>query len=287
MTVLDLTSDAYHSDDTGEVPTLSASIAKLLCTKTPAHAKAAHPRLNPNYERKAEDKFDVGQAVHSLLLQGVDLVHVVHENDWRKKDAQAARDEARSYGRIPLLAKQWHDVSQMLDAVRAQLAVLRINPAPFSNGTPEQTIVWDEDGVKCRARLDWITGDGLHIFDLKTTSASAEPDAWRKTAYGMGADVQAALYTRGAQAVYGTTFVDFTFLVAETYPPYAISLVNLSPAALALANAKVDHAVETWKRCLAEDRWPAYPTRVASVDPPAWEEARWLERQAMAEEIAA
>lgn len=286
MTVLDLSADAYHADDTGDTPTLSASIARILCAKTPAHAKAAHPRLNPDYERKAEDKFDVGTAFHSLLLQGVDLVHVVHANDWRTKDAQAARDEARSYGRIPLLAKQWNEVSLMLDAVRAQLATLRIQPAPFSNGTPEQTIVWDEDGVRCRARLDWLHSGGLLIDDLKTTSASAEPDAWRKTMYGMGADVQAAFYIRGVQAVFGHTFVDFRFVVAETYPPYAISLIDLSPAALALANEKVDHAVATWRRCLEEDRWPAYPSRVASVDPPGWEEARWLERQAVAEEMA-
>jgi hypothetical protein len=286
MTVLDLTADQYHADATGEVPTLSASIARILCAKTPAHAKAAHPRLNPNYERKVEDKFDVGTAMHSLLLQGVDLVHICHYDDWRKAEAREARDEARAHGRIPLLAKQWDEVARMLDAVRDQLNQWPSSPKPLETGTPEQTIVWNEDGVMCRARLDWLSGDGLLIEDLKTTSASADPQAWAKTLYGMGADIQAAFYIRGVQAVYGHTFVDFRWLVAECFPPYAVSVVNLAPSALALANERVDYAVETWRRCLESGEWPAYPQRVASVSPPAWVEAQWLERQAMAEVAA-
>jgi hypothetical protein len=287
VTVLDLSADAYHADATDGPPTLSASIARILCAKTPLHAWAAHPRLNPEWEPRTEDKFDIGVAMHSLLLQGVDLVHVCHYDDWRTKDAREARDTARQHGRIPLLAKQWGEVERMLDAVRGQLAHLKIQPAPFANGTPETTIVWDEDGVRCRARLDWIHDGALTVDDLKTTSASAEPAAWQRMLYGMGADIQAAFYVRGVQAVYGVTFCDFRWIVAETYPPYALSVIDLAPSALALANEKVEHALAVWKRCLETDSWPGYPARVASVDAPGWEEARWMERQAMAQEVAA
>jgi hypothetical protein len=71
---------------------------------------------------------------------------------------------------------------------------------------------------------------------------------------------------------------DFRFVFVETTPPYVVSAVSLTPHAKALADEKVDYAIETWKRCLATDTWEGYPRRVAFADPPAWEETRWLER---------
>ena len=278
MTVLDLTADEYHADQTGEPPTLSASIAKLLVTKTPAHARAAHPRLNPDWRPSYEEKFDVGTACHSLLLQGIDVVHRVDAPDWRTKAAKDERDWARGTGKVPLLERQWLEVEQMLDAVRVQVARLPLSPPPFTDGVPEQTLVWEEAGVRCRARIDWLHNDHLTIDDLKTTSASAEPNAWAKTLYGMGADLQAAAYVRAVQAAFGVTFVTFRWIVAEAYPPYAVSVIDLAPSALQLANEKWDYALGIWRRCLETNEWPAYAPRVASVEAPAWEEARFLER---------
>lgn len=287
MTVLDLTADEYHADATRTAtPTLSSGIVKLLCTKTPLHAWAAHPRLNPDYQPTHDDKFDVGTACHSLLLQGIDLVHVVDANDWRTKDAKLERDSARGTGKIPLLTRQWDEVSLMLDAVRQQVARLPIKPPPFTNGTPEQTIVWNEAGVMCRARLDWLHADALTIDDLKTTSVDF--DRWtRKTMWENGYALQAAWYQRGVQSVYGVTFCDFRFVLAEVAPPYAVSVVDLAPSALSLANEQIDYALATWRQCLETDTWPAYPLRIATVEAPAWLETRWYERQAAILEAAA
>jgi hypothetical protein len=70
-------------------------------------------------------------------------------------------------------------------------------------------------------------------------------------------------------------------VVVETSPPYALSVITPGAAVLELANAKIDRAVELWQRCLENDRWPAYPPVVHVAEVPAWEEARWLEREAM------
>ena len=58
---------AYHADPC-ERPSLSSSIAKILLEKTPRHAWTAHPRLNPDFAAKDESKFDLGTAVHELML---------------------------------------------------------------------------------------------------------------------------------------------------------------------------------------------------------------------------
>lgn len=276
--IYDITADEYHADPC-PLPSLSASIAHLLVTASPAHARAAHPKLNPDLERDDDPKFDLGTAVHALLLQGVDKAVVIEADSWRTKQAQEERDAARAAGFVPLLVSQWERGRAMEAAAREQLEQLEVSPIPFTEGKPERTLVWSEDGVPCRARLDWLRDDFAAIDDFKSTAASADPARWVRTMYGIGGDVQAAFYLRGAHAVLGLDPV-FRFVVQETYPPYALSVVDLAPSALAIANDKVDYAINAWRRGLRDGVWPAYDRRLASLDIPPFEEMRWLERDA-------
>jgi hypothetical protein len=271
--------DAYHADEVADQPSLSASIAHLLCTSSPAHARAAHPKLNPGLEREEESKFDIGTVAHALLLQGDDIAVIIDAPDWRTKVAQEARDAARATGFVPLLVGQWERVQQMVTAAREQLATHRADPTPFTDGQPEQTLVWDDGGVACRARLDWIRDDRATIDDYKSTGASADPAKWVKTAYGIGADTQVAFYLRGCEKALGVRPA-WRYVVQETYPPYALSVVDLAPSALAVGDDKVKYALDVWRRCLASGEWPAYTSRVASLEIPTFAELQWMERDA-------
>ncbi len=272
----------YHADKFTDVPSLSASIARILVGKSPAHARAAHPVLNPDLERKDDAKFDLGSAAHALFLEGEDVIFTVLAADWRTKEAKEARDAARADGKIPLLLQQAGDVRSMVAEARTQLDKHRAKPPLFKSGKPEQTLVWEEEnGVLCRARLDWLRDDHTAIDDYKTTSASADPDKWTRTMYGMGADMQVAFYMRGVELLTGIRPV-FRYAVQETYPPYALSVVDLAPSALALAEQKVEKAIEMWGFCLEKDFWPAYPEQVASIEVPTYEEMKWLEKEAAA-----
>lgn len=277
--LFEMPASAYHQDQFSETPTLSASIARILCSQTPAHAKAAHPRLNPNYVARQDEKFDLGNAVHSLLLEGEDRAFVVHADSWRSADARQSRDNARIEGRVPLLVGQYEEALEMLGAVRAQFETLDVQPPVFTVGKPEQTIAWDENGVACRARLDWLHDDHKTIDDLKTTSRSADPDAWGRTMFNTGYDIQAAFYRRAVQSLTRYVEPEMRFVVCETQPPFAVSVVSLAPDALALANEKVDYALRLWKRCLETNRWDAWPTRVCYAEAPGWAESQWLARE--------
>lgn len=272
--------DAYHADPC-EQPSLSASIATILCTSSPAHARAAHPKLNPGLDRDEESKFDIGTAVHALLLQGDDIAVVVDAPDWRTKEAKEQRDAARANGYVPLLVEQWQRVQEMVAAARVQLAAHAAQPTPFTAGKPEQTLVWEDGGVWCRARIDWLHDDLTAIDDFKSTGASADPQRWVRTAYGIGADVQVAFYLRGCEAVFGSR-PEWRYVVQETTAPYALSVVDLAPSALALAGDKVEHAIRTWRECLRSGVWPGYDRRVASLELPLWAESQWLDREAAA-----
>jgi hypothetical protein len=285
--VYDLSSDQYHADELGDTPTLSASLANVLLQQSPMHAWAAHPKLNPDFEKKAEDKFDLGRIVHSLLLEGLDVMDVLAFPDYKTNAAKEAKALARSHGRIPILGHQAHAVTQMVNAVAQQLGTLNIDPVPLTAGKPEQTIAWTDHGVHCRARLDWLTDDHAQIHDVKTTSRIGHPDGWARGAlYDHGYDLQAAAYIRAVKAITGT-IPEFRWILIETAPPFAVSVIAPTAAVLAIGDAKFDKALETWKRCLENDDWPAYGRELHWAELPEYIESRWLAREAREEAIAA
>jgi hypothetical protein len=238
--------------------------------------------LNPNYQPTVDTKFDIGLVAHKLLLEGESVVEVVLADNWRTKAAQEQRDLARQHGRIPLLPADADKVEAMVAAVREQLATHTHSPPLFTDGTPEVTLAWEEDGVPARARIDWLHASTLVIDDLKTTTRSARAEEWsRRALFDHGCDIQAAWYMRGLQACCGVMAATWRWVVVETSPPYALSVITPGAAVLELANAKINRALEIWKWCLDTDEWPAYPPVLHVAELPAWEEARWLEREAM------
>lgn len=276
--IVDVSEADYHADRVADGPTLSNSIAKILIASSPAHARAEHPRLNPQLERSEEKKFDLGTAAHALLLEGRDdAIAVIDAPDFRTDAAKAARAEAYLNGKTPLLAKHWNEVQAMVGAARAQLQCF--TPVPFTDGKPEKTLVWDDNGALCRARIDWLRDDLTGISDYKTTGASAAPEAWGRTMFGFGGDMQAAFYCRGLRALTGRQ-PNFEFIVQELAAPYALTNFRLSPDALAIADAKVEYAIHTWRRCIETGVWPAYPEEVCYLQAPPWAEMQWLDRAA-------
>lgn len=284
--LLEVASDVYHRDELGqESPSLSCSILKQLIYRSPAHARANHPKLNPAFQPEEDAKFDIGRAAHSLFLEGDGNVEVFTYDTWQSKAAKEGRAEARAHGRTPMLGKDWDKVQEMVLALEDGLDKLKINPPLFAEGKPELTLLWEEAGVHCRARLDWLSNDHTIIDDLKT-SHNANPDNWtRRTMWDIGADLQVAFYRRGVKALTGTA-PDFRFVVIEAKPPFEFAVVSVEPEALAFAEAKVDKALALWKCCLDKDEWPGYPKDICYATLPPWLETQWLEREAR-EEIAA
>jgi hypothetical protein len=278
-----LPASAYHADPC-PAPSLSSSIAKQICLASPLHAWQAHPRLNPAAVAEECEAFDIGTAAHARLLEpdAESAVTVIDAPDWRTKAAKEARDAARAAGRVPLLAKHASAVEAMVAAARGQLEAHRDGGARmFLDGQPERTLIWEDDGVWCRARLDYLrlTGPGVDVDDYKTCSTSANPEAWSRSLFQNGWDIQAAWYRRAVQHVIGADDVTFRYCVQETFPPYALSVIALAPDALVLAEKKCLYALDAWRRALAANHWPGYPAQTCYAIAPPWHEAAWLEKE--------
>lgn len=122
---------------------------------------------------------------------------------------------------------------------------------------------WDENGVPCRALLDWVRDDLLYVDDLKTTT-DASPNKFRRHVFNMGYDIQAAFYLRASGCG------EFRWVVVETKPPYPVAIYQLTERAMASAHVKVDAALQIFKECMESGEWPAYPAGVHEVDIPGW-----------------
>jgi hypothetical protein len=273
----------YHADPCPE-PSLSASLACELVTNTPAHARLKHPRLNPSLVEDQAEHFDMGSVAHAAFLEGRDVVAILDFDDWRTKASKEARDVARANGKVPLLRKVWSDVEAMLMATRPQLDAHEDGAAMFRDGLAEPVMVWREDGLWFRARLDWLRLSlrrrQYAIDDYKTTSTSANPETLSdKTVWSHGWDVKASFYRRGLHVLTGFG-AEFRFSVQECYPPFALSVVAPSPGAEMLGDMKVHLAIERWERGLRQNDWRAYPRRTAFFEVPAWMEKRWADREA-------
>ena len=218
-----MTAEEYHADPAPE-PSLSASLAKILCDRTPAHARLNHPRLTSKLPDKPTPAMDLGTAVHALLLQpdlAEQLIVVVEANSWRTNAAKEERDFAWANGLTPLLPPAFETATQMANAARAQIT--EHTEDLFEKGLCEQVLIWQDDGgVWCRSRLDWLRIDHRSIDDLKTTAAGASPVDLSRRALSDGWDIQAAFYLRGLRAIDpGCGEPDFRFVVLESTPPMA------------------------------------------------------------------
>lgn len=283
--IYDIPAEEYHSDPCPE-PSLSSSIAKILVDETPRHAWTAHPRLNPDFEREEEDKFDLGTAAHSLMLNDPKKFAILRYEDFRKKEAQEAKADARRCGKLPILEKNWVRVNEMVDAARAQLSGASDFADIFTKGKPEQTLVWQEESDWFRIRLDWLYDDLAHPFDDYKTTGSADPDTWGRVVFSVRHDISAAFYRRGIRALGICRQPHMRFIVQEPRAPFCLSVIDFAPEIMELADRAVDMAIRKWRWCRTNNAWPGYPAKVVTITPPAWLENQRMERETRIADMA-
>lgn len=274
---------ADYLADPCERPSLSAGIAHTLLARSPLHAKNEHPRLNPTRKADEETKFDIGTAAHSMILEGDDKVCVIEADDWRTKHAQQLRHEARQNNLTPLLRKHYEAVRKMVSVARSFMLECEIAPK-LAGAEPELTMIAEERGFLRRCRPDLWSKDRTLLVNYKTCEI-AEPNSFSRRLPSLGYDLNAVFYEDCAR-ILGHRAQQF-FIAQEILPPYACSLVGLTPAMREVAKSKLDTAYRLWEACLKADKWPAYPLQVCYAEPSNWELDQHEERMMNLEETKA
>lgn len=283
------------------LPALNAGTIKTLLDRCPA-AAWFESSWNPRRPRDDTAASDAGSIAHSILLEGSEDVCQVFDpadypnakgggtaSGWTNNAIREARDAARAAGKIPVLQDDMAEIRSLVDAARGFVDSLRdTEPAIWrmfqpDGGHSEVTIVWREGATLCKARADRIATDYSIIGDYKSSGLSVEPDRWGRTQLvSMGYYISAAWYRRGVRALTGRD-PDYVFLCGEQAAPFLHSLIGVDPAGLELGDEKCGAGLREWAKCAAANHWPAYPNRTCYPEIPAWERARWDERNGVDE----
>lgn len=294
--ILDVTPDAYH-----RLPGFSSSLAKILISRSAAHAKDAHDRM---LERIAEEdesegdedikpdkrkRLDNGSIDHALVLGIGKRIDPIPKGLLARNGAistEAAKDfvaASRGFGKIPVKEADLAIRQQVANAVKARIA----EAGHVLDGRSEFAIEWHEPTphgpVRCRAMLDHFVAWGLDprdetgpvgavIYDLKMTE-DAHPDRCQRTAENLGYAIQAHAYQRALGALYPRLAgrIEFRFLFVEGHRPYALWDPSLSGPFREIGERRWRRAVNAWGEGLATGNWPDYriPGNV-EITAPMW-----------------
>jgi len=264
--LLDVSPDAYH-----ERPAFSSSLAKVVLSRSPLHAKQG-------YRKVPTKQMDRGSAAHTFLLGKGKRIACLPYKDWRTDAAKASREKTRAEDMVPLLHSDYTEAEELAKKIRERLKEEHQKdprvPAEL-DGVSEQAMEWHEETasgpVLCKGMMDHVWLDRGLILDLKIVE-DASPSAIERSAENLGYAIQSTAYTRGLSqarpALAGR--VKFLFLFVEWDEPYAMNLVEPDGVFREIGERRWLRAVETWGRCLATDTWPAYGSGINRISPPPW-----------------
>lgn len=136
-------------------------------------------------------------------------------------------------------------------------------------GKAQLSLVWDQAGVRCKARLDKYIKDAGILVDWKT-SFSAAPQSFENTIKKYKYYVQAAFYMQGLRALLQPA-QSFVWAVIESEPPYAAACYQPDWVTIEAGERVIAHALEVYRKCKAANEWPGYPTGFKQLSLPDYE----------------
>lgn len=182
---------------------------------------------------KADASFlALGRATHTAVLEpdrfALDMAVYTEsksKGEGARKNWQAF--QAANLGRTVLSADEYSTCCAMRDAARAHPGA-----GPYlAHGTAEQTITWIDEpsGLRCKARLDWVSTSRPAIVDLKT-ARDVTPRRFASAAAGLLYHAQMAFYCMGWRAVTGADLAP-VLIAVESEAPHDVVCYRLDEEA--------------------------------------------------------
>lgn len=268
----DISAEDYHGREICDAPSVSSSGLKLITSKSPRHYWA-QSSMNPNRPaRKVKAHFNVGHALHDLvLLQDRFSQHYhitpngfndAHTRKWEEEID--ARDYAVQKGKQVITRAQFDLANAMAESISND----PLAGALLTAGTPEMTLAAKdpETGVWMRARPDVLPDTMEIIPDLKT-AVDASLDVYERAATRFGYFQSAAHYLDVIEALYGPAKRRFVLITVEKEYPYVVTIDHLDDADIDFARLRNRHALNRFAECLKSGEWPAYTSAERPIRP--------------------
>lgn len=270
----------YHSDCCVG-PSISSSGLRDIELDCPAEYWDTSP-YNDNRAESGQDGveaayFRIGRAAHTLVLEPetFDRLFCTRPaafSDWRTAESRKWRAAQAASGMTVL------DPAEMLQ-VQGVAKAIREHPLTKDglwDGEIETAIIWQDHrtGIWLKSRPDSLPRSARLVADLKV-AASAHPLSVRRSIREFGYDMQLALVGIGLEAVLQMKVEDYALFVVAAKRPHGTFLQVVSHDAIHWARLRLRRALDTFARCMKENRWPSYEERDGEQYAP---DARAVER---------
>jgi len=274
----DVDVESYHAGNPagqlreGEISLSQSQMGRIL-DETPLDFAFHHPQLNPDREKLAATIAQHrGDVVHQLALGKGRGYAVLDYDDFRTKDAKAARDRAIEQGLTPIRRSVFEEAEVMAEVIRSRIDEA-LDGAPYET---EVAFLYQEmtssGPIWVRGMVDvWCEERGI-ILDPKVTPMIYDKLVERHLV-NMGWDRQAALYPHAFGMILGHEFagrIKFRDLMIKPTEPFTTRMVALDKQWQWSAIKRCQEAMERFGRYLYAGRWPGFEgVHVASL--PTWE----------------
>jgi hypothetical protein len=255
-----LTEAEYHAH-----PALSYSVGKVLL-RSPLHY------LDKLANREESTEFDVGHAIHSLVLGvGSDIVEIQHDT-YRTKEARELRDAAYADGKVPVKTADLAPAKRAAEAVLANPTARAWVETP---GAVELSLFATdpETGVAIRGKLDKLADIGRCMVpvDLKSvTDARASKVFASVRDYDY--DLQAAMYRLLVKLALDVRTGPGVLIAVEKTRPYGVACYQLSHEDFIAAGDLKLRTILARAAALRDnpDAWQGYPLGTHVLTPSSY-----------------
>jgi hypothetical protein len=207
---------------------------------------AAHYRVSCERRLEPTPAMRFGSIVHALVLDNGPTIAVWkgrrQGNDWEAFDAA-------NTGNLVVTQDEFERATLVTQAVLTHKVA-----APWLVGDHEKHILWKYQDRECSSRLD-VLGDGF-VTELKTTT-NTDPETFMRACAKMAYHAQLAFYSRAAAEI-GRPVREWRIVSVETAPPFAVTVLRLSPRTLEAGDKLVRIWMERLLGCEAVNEFPGY-----------------------------
>lgn len=256
-----MTNAEYHANSA-----VSKSDLDLI-NRSPAHYR--YVKDNPGVQTAA---MLLGSVLHKLVLEpetfdaGYAVCPAVDRRTKAGKEVYQTFISSLHEGVEAITDDVYKTVQAMAAAVKSHPIAAKL----LQCGQAESSYFWEENGVECKCRPDYLRADIKCVIDLKTTQ-NASPESFVKSAYDYRYHVQAAWYLRGLRAC-GIDVENFIFIAVEKEPPYTVCVYTADELMIKLGNSEAEENLGVLCECMRSDNWFGYEETpiIHSLSLPEW-----------------
>lgn len=210
------------------------------------------------------DEMELGTACH-LAVWEPDLLplRVVVWDGGQRRGKTWEQFETANAAKIILTDKAYQTVLRVRDRCQSHP---RIREILKENGKTELSLQWEQHGLQCRGRIDFV---GERIHDLKTAYCITDR-AINSAVISRCYHLQAGAYSTGYEAVTGEAKA-FDLIFAQTKPPYDARVVVVGDDEMARGIQLWEKALETIAEAERTGVYPGIDEHESPLILPEWE----------------